>query len=280
MLNTILSLTISGVFLASIYILVGLGISILYGVSQTINLAQGDFMILGAYLTFLSVSSLGIAPIWTLSIVPFVLAFLAMMLYKGAGFSSILRRPISREDREFTTLIMTFALSWIVSNILAWVFTANLQTYPSPTGSLIIGEVSIPFRKFISILVSFLFLAAIWFIIKYTWIGLSIRCVFNDNEATKLMGVNVEKVHFIIFFLAFFSAGLGGVLYSMNFAMNPYLGPELTILAIVVAIIGGIGSVKGVMIAGTLVGLSESFVMFFISPLLKIAFVYSLFHHC
>lgn len=277
MLTTLVNLLVSGLFLASIYMLVGLGMSLLYGVSEVINLAQGDLLILGAYLTFVLVSATGLRPLWLLAFVPLVIAFLGLILYKAYGFSSILNRPTSREDREFTTMIMTFALAWIIPNLLASIFTANQQSFPSPAGSLILGNVRVPFRKLVSILVALPLVGAIWFTIKKTWIGLHIRCVFDDNEAAKLMGINVDRIHFVIFFLAFFSAGLGGTLYSINFAISPYLGTELTILGFVVTIIGGIGSVKGALVGGMIVGLSESFIMFLVSPLLKIAFVYSLF---
>lgn len=276
MLTIVLNLAISGIFLGSIYVLVGVGLSLLYGVSQTVNLAHGDFMLVGAYLTFVFVSILGVAPLWMLIIVPIIMGILGMGLYKVGGFSRILNRSITRTDREYTTLIMTFALAWIVSNLLAAIFTANRQTFPGPENQFIFSNI-IPFRKLLTIILSLSSLGIIWLIIKKTWIGLGIRCVFDDNEASKLMGINVDIVHFTIFFLAFFTAGLGGTLYSYNFAMSPYTGIEFTIIAIVVTIIGGIGSVKGVLLAGFIVALGEVLVMFFAAPLLKIAFVYALF---
>jgi branched-chain amino acid transport system permease protein len=277
MFSTTFDLAFSGIFLGSMYVLVGVGITLLYGVSQMINLAHGDFMIVGAYFTFALVSALGLAPLWMLLVVPILMGILGMVIYKIGGFSRILNRPISRGDREFTTLIMTFAMTWIVTNLLAAIFTANPQTFPSLTGQISMGTVTIPMRKLVTVAVSLPLVAVIWLLIKKTWIGLSIRCVFDDNEASKLMGINANMVHFLIFFLAFLTAGLGGTLYSMNYAMSPYQGTEFTIIAFVVMIVGGIGSVKGALLAGLVVGLAESFFMFFVSPLLKIAFVYTLF---
>jgi len=276
MLTTVLNLVISGIFLGSIYILIGVGLSLLYGVSQTINLAHGDFMIVGAYFTFVFISALGIEPLWLLIIVPILMGILGMVLYKIGGFSRILNRSISKTDREYTTLIMTFALAWITSNLLAAIFTANRQTFPSPDIQFIFSNI-IPFRKLLTIVLSLSSLGIIWLIIKKTWIGLAIRCVFDDNEVAQLMGVNVDIVHFTIFFLAFFTAGLGGTLYSYNFVMGPYMGVEFTMIAVVVTIIGGIGSVKGTLLGGFIIALAEVFVMFFTAPLLKIAFVYALF---
>ncbi len=276
MLITVLNLTVSGVFLASIYIMIAIGLSLLYGVSQTINLAHGDFMLVGAYLTFIFVSSLGVMPLWMLILVPIIMGFLGIALYKAAGFSQILNRSVSRTDREFMTLIMTFALAWIASNLLAAIFTPNTQTFPFQGIQYSFSNI-IPFKRMLTIILSMLSVATIWLIIRKTWIGLGIRCVFDDNEASKLMGINVDKIHFTIFFMAFFTAGLGGTLYSYNYPITPYIGVELTMIAFVVAIIGGIGSVKGVLFGGLIVAFVEVLVTYFTAPLLKIAFVYFLF---
>ena len=276
MLTTVMSLSVSVVFLASMYVLVGVGLSLLYGVSQTINLAHGDFMIVGAYLTFLFISGLGLTPLWMLVIVPILMGILGLAVYKVGGFSSLLNRPISRSGREYTTLIMTFALAWIASNTLATIFSANTQTFPGPDIQYMFSNI-IPFRRLLTIVLSMSSVGIIWLIIKKTWIGLGIRCVFDDNEASKMMGINSEKVHFVIFFLAFFTAGLGGTLYSYNYPITPYLGTQLTMTAFVVTIIGGVGSVKGVLLGAFIVALVEVLVTFFAAPLLKVAFVYFLF---
>jgi branched-chain amino acid transport system permease protein len=277
MLNTAFELATGGIFLSSLYVLVAVGMSLLYGVSQTINLAHGDFMIIGAYIAFVLVAAFGAIPLWLLLVVPLLVGTLGVVLYRVGGFSRVLTRPISRGDREFTTMIMTFALAWVASNLLAWIFTANVQAYPAPTGELALGNLAIPIRKLMAVALAWPLLGAIAIMLKTTRIGLSIRCVFDDSDASKLMGIDVSRVHSIIFFLAFLTVGLGGALFSLNFAFNPYMGTELTILGIVVTIIGGIGSIKGALVGGLIVGLSESFVMFFISPLLKIAFIYTLF---
>jgi len=276
MQTVVINLLASAVFLASIYVLIGVGMTLLYGVSQTINLAHGDFMVVGAYITFLFVSALRILPFWMLLICPVIIGLLGMALYKAGGFSSIINRDITRTDREYTTIIMTFALSWVVLNLVSTIFTTNRQTYSMPNIDLITNSF-IPFKRLLSIALAVIVLGVILFLIRKTWIGLAIRCVFDDNDASKLMGVNVDMVHFIVFFLAFFSAGLAGTLYSMNFPINPYIGTELTMIAIVITIIGGIGSVKGAIVGAVIVAAVETLVSFFVAPLLKISLVFALF---
>jgi len=276
MVTTILNLLVSAIFLASMYALLAVGLSLLYGVSQTINLAHGDFMLIGSYFTFVLISSLGIGPLWLLIVVPIIMGFLGMFLYKITGFSKIINRPISRGEREFTTLIMTFALAWIISNLLAAIFTANPQTFQFLEVRYMFSNI-IPFKRLLTIVLSLASISIIWTIIRKTWIGLGIRCVFDDNEASKLMGINPEKIHFTIFFIAFFTAGLGGTLYSFNYPISPYKGVELAMIAFVVMIIGGIGSIRGAVFGALIVAFVEVFVVFFTAPLLKIAFVYFLF---
>ncbi|OFW55271.1 MAG: hypothetical protein A2163_01940 [Actinobacteria bacterium RBG_13_35_12] len=276
MVITILNLFVSVIFLASMYALLGVGLSLLYGVSQTINLAHGDFMLVGAYFTFVFISSLGIGPLWLLIIVPIIMGFLGMFLYRITGFSKIINRPISRGEREFTTLIMTFALAWVISNLIAVIFTANPQTFQFLEVRYMFSNI-IPFKRLLTIVLSLASISIIWAIIRKTWIGLGIRCVFDDNDASKLMGINPEKIHFTIFFIAFFTAGLGGTLYSFNYTISPYKGVELTMIAFVIMVIGGIGSIRGAVFGALIVAFVEVFVIFFTAPLLKIAFVYFLF---
>ena len=276
MVITILNLLVSVIFLASMYALLGVGLSLLYGVSQTINLAHGDFMLVGAYFTFVFISSLGIGPLWLLIIVPIIMGFLGMFLYRTIGFSKIINRPISRGEREFTTLIMTFALAWIISNLIAAIFTANPQSFQFLEVRYMFSNI-IPFKRLLTIVLSLASVSIIWTIIRKTWVGLGIRCVFDDNDASKLMGINPEKIHFTIFFIAFFTAGLGGTLYSFNYPISPYKGVELTMIAFVIMIIGGIGSVRGAVFGALIVAFVEVFVIYFTAPLLKIAFVYFLF---
>lgn len=276
MIGTILDLIISGIFLGSLYTMVAVGMSLLYGVSQTINLAHGDYMIAGGYFAFVFVSSLNLSPFLTILTSGCILGLIGIVLYRFVGFSSILKKPMQRSEREFITLLLTFAMIWVLTNLIAWIFTANFRTYPSPAGSILIGDLTLPVRKLVPMIVAIPLTIALWYMVKKTWFGLGIRCTFDDNEAAKLMGVRSQRVHLFIFFISFLFAGIGGALYSMNFPITPYLGMEYTMMAFVATIIGGVGSIKGALLGGMSVGLVESISMFFIAPLLKIAIVYSM----
>ncbi|MEM2878892.1 MAG: branched-chain amino acid ABC transporter permease [Candidatus Hadarchaeales archaeon] len=276
MIGTILDLIISGIFLGSLYTMVAVGMSLLYGVSQTINLAHGDFMIAGSYFAFVLVSSMNLSPFLTIITSGCILGLIGVILYKFVGFSRLLKKPVHRSEREFITLLLTFALIWVLTNLIAWIFTANFRTYPPPTGSIVIGDITLPIRKLVPIIVTTPLTVVIWYMVKKTWFGLGIRCVFDDNEAAKLMGIRNQRVHLFIFLISFLLAGVGGALYSMNYPITPYLGVEYTMMAFVATIIGGVGSIKGALVGGMTVGLVESISMFFIAPLLKIAVVYSM----
>ena len=276
MITTALDLIVSGLFLGSIYSLVAVGMSLLYGVSQMINLAHGDFMIAGSYITFVFVTSLGLSPLYVMAATACIMGAIGVVLYKFVGFSSILEKPLARGEREFITLLLTFAFIWVLTNLLAWIFTANFKTYPSLPGSIMIGDLTLPVRKLITILTTIPLVIAIWLVVKKTWYGLGIRCVFDDDTAARLMGIKTSRVHMFIFFISFLMAGVGGALYSMNYPITPYLGMEYTMMAFVATILGGVGSIKGALLGGMIVGLVESISMFFLAPLLKIAVVYSL----
>lgn len=277
MFENIPSLIISGIFIGSIYSLVAVGLSILFGVGTTVNLAHGDFMILGAYITFFLYTSTNVSPLLALIIIPLLMAGLGALLYKKVGFSNIATRPMERGEKEFLTLLLTFAFIWIVSNAIAFAFTPNYQSYTYLQQALVIAGIRVPLSKLVTIIISFSVIVGLWLIIKKTWFGMGIRCVYDDWVASKLMGINVDKVYLFVFMIAFATAGVAGTLYSMNYILTPYLGVNFTMVAFVATILGGIGSIRGALVGGISIGLLESFAMSFLSPLLRISVIFTLF---
>lgn len=277
MFENIPVLIISGIFIGSIYSLLTVGLSTLYGVGTTVNLAHGDFMILGAYITFFLYAYNNVSPLLSLIIIPLLMAGLGALLYKKVGFSNIATRSMERGEKEFLTLLLTFAFIWIVSNAIAFAFTPNYQSYTYLQQALVIAGIRVPLSKLVTIIISFSVIVGLWLIIKKTWFGMGIRCVYDDWVASKLMGINVDKVYLFVFMIAFATAGVAGTLYSMNYILTPYLGINFTMVAFVATIVGGIGSIRGALVGGMSIGLLESFAMSFLSPLLRISVIFTLF---
>jgi len=276
MIETTINLVLSGLFLGSLYALLSVGMSILFGVSATINLAHGDVMMIGGYITFLFYTLLGVDPLLSPILTLCILGFLATVIYYGGGFSKILMKPIPRAGKEFTTLILTFALGLIFCNFIADLFTPNYQTYAYLTTNLELGEIKLGLPKLFTMLISFFTVGGLWFLLRKTWFGLGVRCVLDDAVSAQLIGVNISKVHLFSYVVGLVTAGIAGNLFSMNYYIHPYMGVEYTMVAFVATILGGIGSVRGAVVGGLIIGLLESFLIYITCPLVRIAVIYSI----
>ena len=125
-------------------------------------------------------------------------------------------------------------------------------------------------------LISFFLVGGLWFLIRKTWFGLGMRCVLDDPISAQLMGVNISKVHLFVYIVGLTTAGIAGNLFSMNYYINPYIGLEYTMIAFVATILGGVGSIRGAVVGGLIIGLMESFLIYLTCPLVRIAIIYSI----
>jgi len=276
MLETIFSIIFSGLFFGSLYALLAVGLSLLYGVSKTINLAHGDFMMIGAYITYALYVFVKIDPVLSLLIVSGILSPISIVLYHKCGFSKILLSSIPASVKESSTLLASFGLSIILSNFIALIFTPNYQTYAYSTPTIVIPiiETKLIFTRILMMLISFFIIVMLWIVAKTTWLGLEMRCVLDDPIAAQLMGIDLNKIYLIVYVIGITTAGLAGSLFSMSYYINPYMGVEYTMAAFVAIILGGIGSIRGSLVGGLIIGLVESTLIYFTAPLLRIAVIY------
>jgi len=274
MLDAVINLLFNSLFLGSIYALVGSSLTLLYGVASTCNLAEGDLMIVGSYLTYFLFVALGIIPLISILVVPLLLGILGLALYRVGGFSTVLRKDTTRMNKELSMAILTFALTLIIDNIIAKIFTTNYKTFSYFTDIIEIMGFRFMLNKLFTIIISLIFIAFLLVILKRTWFGLGIRCVLNDELAAGVVGIEIDKVYLFTFFISFAIAGMAGSLFSMNFYISPYLGGELTMIAFVIVILGGSGSIRGALLGGMIFAFLETIITFFLSPLIRIGIIY------
>lgn len=263
---------VNGIFLGSLYALAGAGLSIPYGVSSIINLSYGDFIMLGAYVSFFATVIFKINPILSMPLTLSALGLFATLIYY-TGLHKVLEK-LTPEERGYATLTLTFALSMTLPNLVAWLYTPNYRSYEYMTWSLDFFGVKITMIKLLTILISFSLLGALRLILKRTLFGLRMRCTLEDDVAAQLVGVNIRKIHFSSFIIGSMIAGVCGCLFTLHFYLHPYMGVEYTMIAFVVAILGGLGSLLGAMIGGILIGFLEAIFTCITSPLMRIAIVY------
>jgi branched-chain amino acid transport system permease protein len=262
----VLQQLINGVSLGSIYALIALGYTMVYGIVLLINFAHGDILMVGAYTAFFVLSAIGAGPMGML------FAFVvSMIVCAGFGISieRLAYRPLRAAPR-LNSLITAIAVSLILENgarVLPFI-GPNPRQFPRPSvvNIKIAGELSISNIQIIVIVLSALLMLALNYIINYTKRGKAMRAVSFDQQAASLMGISVNRIITFTFALGSVLAAAGGVLYASAYPqVNPLMGMMPGLKAFVAAVLGGIGSVPGAMLGGFILGIAETFTKGFIS---------------
>lgn len=274
-LTTFISVFMGGLYIGSIYALLAVSLTILFGIAKTVNLAHGEFFTIGAYITFWLYTFFGAEPLLSLFIVPCILAGLGTILYIFGGFSNVLNRPEPKVEKELTTLIITFGLMLIITNGVAGFYSPDIQAYAYLTQTFEFVGAHFALNKILAPLISLLLIGGLWLMMKRTWFGKGLRYVLDDELSAKLVGVDVNKIYLYCFIIAFAMAGIAGSLFSMTYGIEPYMGVKFTMVAFVAIIFGGVGSVRGALVGGLFIGIVTSFICYFTSPLLDISIIYS-----
>ncbi|BDG07215.1 branched-chain amino acid ABC transporter permease [Anaeromyxobacter paludicola] len=263
---------ISGVLVGGVYALIGIGLTIIFGVMRVINFAHGDLLMVGMYLTFFAFTLLGIDP------------FLSVLLVMPAMFllGAVLQRVFINRVLDAlpqNQILLTIGLGLVMSNTAMLLFTSDYKilttSYSSGAFQLLGLSISKPLG--ISFAITAALTAALyWFLIR-TDTGQAIRATAQDREAAQLMGVNVRRMSVIATGLGAALAGTAGALISPTYYIYPQVGGAFTLKAFVIVVLGGMGSVIGATLGGIVIGATESLAAVYISSGLKELVVYVLF---
>ncbi|GHV94964.1 branched-chain amino acid ABC transporter permease [Spirochaetia bacterium] len=268
---------INGVSLGSIYALIALGYTMVYGIVLLINFAHGDILMVGAYAAYFVLGAIGAGPLGML------LAFVvSMIICAGFGISieRLAYRPL-RSAPRLNSLITAIAVSLILENgarVLPFI-GSNPRQFPRPAvvNIQLGGGLSISNIQIIVIILSALLMLALNYIVNYTRRGKAMRAVSFDNQAASLMGISVNGIISFTFALGSVLAAAGGVLYASAYPqVNPLMGMMPGLKAFVAAVLGGIGSIPGAMLGGFILGIAETFTKGFISSQFSDAISFSI----
>ncbi|MDR2659575.1 MAG: branched-chain amino acid ABC transporter permease [Spirochaetaceae bacterium] len=256
---------INGLSLGSIYALIALGYTMVYGIVLLINFAHGDILMVGAYAGYFVLTSLGVSP---LSIIFAFMFSIFVCSILGVVIERFAYRPL-RSAPRLNSLITAIAVSLILENgarVLPFI-GANPRQFPRPdTYNIELGRVSISNIQIIVIVVSAALMIALNYIITYTKRGKAMRAVSFDGQAASLMGISVDRTISFTFALGSALAAAGGILFAFAYPqISPLMGVMPGLKAFVAAVLGGIGSVPGAMLGGITLGIAETLTKGFIS---------------
>ncbi len=261
--STFMQQMVNGVSLGSMYALIAIGYTMVYGVLRLINFAHGDIMMVGAFIAYLAHAN-G---------VPFTLSVIIAII--GAALVGILTDKIAykplRDAPKISLLITAIGVSFFLENLFNVLFGGVPRAFSAPdylTGTIHIGNVIMPIMVFVVPTVTLLLLAIILWILYKTKYGMAIRALAFDIPTVKLMGINADFIITIVFALGSSLAAVGGVFYAISYpSIDPLMGIIVGLKAFAAAVLGGIGSVAGAVVGGFILGFTEIVVVAFMPDL-------------
>ena len=263
---------INGLSLGSIYAIIALGYTMVYGIAKMLNFAHGDIIMVGAYVAFCGLQYWGFPP---------VLAFLLAMVVctvLGITIEGLAYRPL-RQATSLAVLITAIGMSYLLQNIALMIWGANPKAFPTTfinSTSLHLGRINISSATLITILVSIVIMVLLTLFTSKTKLGKAMRCVSEDRGAAELMGINVNRTISLTFAIGSALAAIAGILLCSSYPiLQPTTGSMPGIKAFTAAVFGGIGSIPGAMLGGVLLGIIEIFGKAYISTELGDAIVFA-----
>jgi branched-chain amino acid transport system permease protein len=275
MLVTTLDIVIHGLLIGGIYALIAMGFSLQYGVARVLNISHGEFIMLGAFATWTLYTILGINPLVSLVIVGPVLFLIAFALHRTL-FKKLLDSSPSFAVFEGSSMLATFGLLFILQNSAILIWGADIRGYSYLAKPVNIAGAIFPANQLVALFFALATGLVFYIFLARTRMGKAIRAAAQDPATAGLMGVNINRVLAICFGLGALMAGFAGLLWSMCFSIQPTMGLELTIIAVIVVVLGGLGSIPGSFIGGFILGLIGS-IMEYLEPGLKIPAYYLIF---
>lgn len=248
---------INGVQVGSIYALVALGYTMVYGIVKLINFAHGDFIMVGSYVSLLTVPYMinaGIPP-WACILLAVIVCSLLGVLTERVAY-----KPL-RGAGSLSVLITAIAVSLLIENAFLRIFTSSPRPFPTVFNvqALNLGGIQISGITWLTIAVSVILMLLLQLFIKKTKMGKAMRAVSEDSGAAKLMGINVNTTISLTFAIGSGLAAVASVMYCSAYPLaDPYMGSMLGLKAFIAAVLGGIGSIPGAMLGGFLIGIAES----------------------
>ena len=271
-MEVFLQSVVSGVLVGGVYALIGIGLTLIFGVMRVINFAHGELLMVGMYLTYYVFTLLGIDPFLSIVIVIPVMFLFGVVLQRV-----LIQRVLDALPQN--QILLTIGLGLILSNTVMLIFTADYKILSTSysSGSVMLAGISVSQPLFVSFLITAAITAALYLFLLKTDVGQAIRATAQDREAAQLMGVNVRRMGLLAFGIGSALAGTAGALISPTYYIFPQVGSAFTLKAFVIVVLGGMGSIIGATLGGIIIGTVESLAASYVSSGLKEIFVYVLF---
>ena len=271
-----LELLASGLITGGIYALVALGLNLQYGLMRILNIAHGEFLMVGAYLTWMAQTSLGLSPLLMVPVSFGLLMVLGLVIHRLCFHRLTVTSP-SLDIFEARGLMVAFGLMFLLQNFASFVWGGDLRGYDYLTTPVKFGEAQFAGNKLLVFGLALVFSGALIALLRYTLLGKGVRALMQSPTGSQLVGIDTERLHPLMFGIGLGLSGMAGCLLSMAYTVYPSMGEPYTVTALIVITLGGFGSMSGALAGGLLLGVIEALGMHFTNPSLKALLSYSVF---
>jgi len=252
----VVDIVVGGLITGGIYALVALGLNLQYGLMRVLNVAHGEFLMMGAYLTYSLHTAWGVNPLLTLLITG-PASFGAGLVLHRLLYARVLVGEAA-EALESRSLLLSFGLLFVLQNAALLLWSADLKGYSYLAVPLhFLGSV-FPANRLVAAAVALAVSLAFYVFLQQSFLGKAIRALMQDPEGAQLAGINLSRVHGLCFGIGIAMSAVTGSLISMLFELTPFIGLPYTVTALVVVILGGLGNVAGSLLGGLILGLVET----------------------
>jgi len=270
-MTTLLQLLVSGVLTGSIYALMSIGLTLIFGVLRIVNFAHGEFLMIAMYGAWALGRLCGINPyLAAIIVIP------AMFLFGAAAYQLVVRPGLGKP--HLVVAFATMGLSIFLQNAALMLMTADLRDIPPVFArSLTLGPIYIKDELLLGFVITLACTSALQWMLKRTYLGKAIRATVQDGEAAQLMGIAVPRIFLITFALGSALVGLAACVMVPLFSVFPAVGLNFVLIAFVIVVLGGMGSIEGALIGGVCVGVVQSLSGYYVAPAFAQLFFFLLF---
>jgi len=266
----------SGLITGGVYALVALGLNLQYGLMRILNIAHGEFLMLGAFLTWWAQTSLGISPLVILPVSFALLMALGLAIHR-LTFRRLARTSGDLDVFEARGLMVSFGLMFLVQNLAQWLWGGELRGYDYLADPVAIGDARFAANKLVLLALALAISGALIVVLRTTLLGKGVRALMQSPTGAQLVGIDTERLHPLMFGVGLGLSGVAGCLLSMTYTISPAMGEPYTVTALIVITLGGFGSMAGALVGGLALGVIEAVGMHFTNPSLKTLLSYGIF---
>ncbi|MSQ49786.1 MAG: branched-chain amino acid ABC transporter permease [Betaproteobacteria bacterium] len=264
LLTLLVQQSVNGVYLGCLYVMVALGLTLIYGVLNQINFAHADFVTVGAFAALFTATRFGTKVLGLPDTGAYLLSMVAALgagALLGLAINAAVFAPLRERGDELRPLIATIGVSVLLENFQLWLLGPIPYQFDSPFSleTIRIGRIFFTAQSVLVVVAAALAIVALYAFMKFTFLGKALRAVAQDRETAGLMGINPNLLIALTIVIASALAGVGGALLGPVLVLTPFAGATVIVKAFAIVIIGGFGNMQGTIIAGLLVGVIEAF---------------------